>query len=77
MTWRGTTAARLGFPMCPKSAHRRIDGALELTNPGTSRDRGYAVRPASDVISLLENERGFDNAEVEAVRRLNLPAASR
>lgn len=40
--------------------HQRIPGALVLTNPGTSCDSGYAVRPASDVISLFENERGFD-----------------
>ena len=40
--------------------HQRIDGAIVLTNPGTTCDRGYAARPASDVISLFENERGFD-----------------
>jgi hypothetical protein len=40
--------------------HRRIPGALVLTNPGTSCDADYAARPASDVISLFERERGFE-----------------
>jgi Spherulation-specific family 4 len=39
--------------------HRRIPGALVLTNPGTSCEAGYASRPASDVICLFERERGF------------------
>ncbi|MGP0064175.1 MAG: spherulation-specific family 4 protein [Isosphaeraceae bacterium] len=41
--------------------HRRIPGALVLTNPGTSCDAGYVARPASDVISLHERERGFED----------------
>jgi hypothetical protein len=45
-------------------AHERIDGAIVLTNPGTSCDRGYAARPASDVISLFERERGFDELKL-------------
>lgn len=40
--------------------HRRIPGALVLTNPGTTCDAGYAARPASDVISLFENEHGLE-----------------
>lgn len=40
--------------------HRRIPNGLVLTNPGTLCDRAYAARPASDVISLFENERGID-----------------
>lgn len=39
---------------------RRIPGALILTNPGTACDPGYVARPASDVVCLFENERGFD-----------------
>jgi N-sulfoglucosamine sulfohydrolase len=46
--------------------HERIPGALVLTNPGTSCDRGYAARPASDVISLFERERGFDELQLPA-----------
>jgi hypothetical protein len=44
--------------------HERIEGALVLTNPGTSCDRGYAARPASDVISLFEREGGFDELKL-------------
>ncbi len=39
--------------------HRRIPGALVLTNPGTSCEPGYIARPASDVVCLFERERGF------------------
>ena len=46
--------------------HRRIPGALAVTNPGTSCDAGYAARPASDVISLFERERGFDEFRAPA-----------
>jgi hypothetical protein len=42
-------------------AHQRIPGALVLTNPGTSCDAGYVARPASDVISLHEREKGFED----------------
>jgi hypothetical protein len=40
--------------------HQLIPGALVLTNPGTSCDRGYAARPASDVISLFERDGGVE-----------------
>jgi Spherulation-specific family 4 len=40
--------------------HRRVPGALVLTNPGTVCDAGYAERPASDVIGLFENAHGID-----------------
>ncbi len=43
-----------------RDVHRRIPDALVLTNPGTLCDRAYAARPAADVISLFENERGID-----------------
>ena len=43
----------------------RVHGAgAVLTNPGTSCDRGYAAQPASDVISLFERERGFDELKL-------------
>jgi hypothetical protein len=42
-------------------AHQRIPAALVLTNPGTSCDAGYVARPASDVISLHEREKGFED----------------
>jgi hypothetical protein len=38
----------------------RIPGGLVLTNPGTTCEPGYAVRPAADAICLFENDRGFD-----------------
>ncbi len=40
--------------------HDRIAHGLVLTNPGTLCDRVYAERPASDVISLFENEGGLE-----------------
>ncbi len=43
-----------------RDVNRRIPGALVLTNPGTTCDPGYIARPASDVVCLFENERGFD-----------------
>ena len=40
-----------------------------MTNPGTSCEPGYAERPASDVICLFENERGFDKFRAPAWSR--------
>ena len=37
-----------------------------MTNPGAACDSGYAARPASDVICLFENERGFDAFQAPA-----------
>jgi hypothetical protein len=50
----------------------RIPGALVITNPGTSCDAAYALRPAADVICLFEHERGFDEFKPPAwARRLS------
>jgi hypothetical protein len=49
-----------------RHARSCIKGGLVATNPGTSCARAYVSRPASDLVCLFENAKGFEKFEPPA-----------